>query len=176
MQFNDKFGMQDLFMNKELKGLFPQFTKKDKMQNVYSFEWVENKVAIYIKSVFNGRMVGGEIIINGKFKDKFKEISAMKQLIEDMFNNMPAITKNIRHNTRLITPFQCVDQLKEISEPKGKMMVMQIVFDNLNYNPDFQSQDRFSSPVMQNDYYKRQQIWLTSVGYFNKRRNNQWQK
>lgn len=176
MQFNDKFGMQDLFMNKELKGLFPQFTKQDKLQNVYSFEWVEKKVASYIRSVFNGKMQGGEIIINGKYKDKFKEISAMKQLIEDMFNNMPAITKNIRKNTRLITPFQCIDQLKEMQDPKHKIMAMQIIFDNLNYNPDFQSQNRFSSQVMTNDYYKRQNIWLSAVGYYNKRRDNQWQK
>jgi len=164
MQFNDKFGMQDLFMNKELKGLFPQFTKKDKLQNVYSFEWVENKVANYIKSVFNGRMVGGEIIINGKFKDKFKEISAMKQLIENMFNNMPTITKNMRHNTRLLTPFQCVDQLKEIQDPKGKMIAMQIVFDNLMYNDNFKY-----NGVKGIDYDKRKKAWKNSVGL--KRRN-----
>jgi len=170
MQFNDKFSMKDLFMNKELKGLFPQFSRKDKLQNVYSFEWVEKKVAEYIKSVFNGRMRNGEVIIPGKYKQRYKEICAMKSLIEDMFNNMPAITKNIRSNSRLITPFKSVDQLKEINDPIKKMQVMQIIFDNLNYNPEFRSQDRFTSQVSGLDFFKRQQIWLNSVEYFKIRR------
>ena len=170
MQFNEKFGMKDLFMNKELKGIFPQFTRKDKLQNVYSFEWVENKVANYIKSVFGGRKSGDEITIPGKYKERYKEIKGMKQLIEDMFNNMPAITKNIRHNTKLITPFQSIEQLKEIQDPHKKIAAMQIIFDNLNYNPDFKSQNRFRSEYLSNDYYRRQQIWLKMVGY-EKRRN-----
>lgn len=164
MRFNNKFTMQDLFMNKELKGIFPQFTKKDKLQNVYSFEWVDKKVAEYIKSVFNGRIVNGEIIIKGKHKERLRQIKAMQRLIEDLFNNMPAITKNIRKNTKLITPFQCVDQLKNIKDPIKKIEVMQIVFDNLNYNPDFQSQNRFSSEFMTNNYYKRQSLWFKMVG------------
>ncbi len=103
MKFNNRFTMQDLFMNKELKGLFPQFTKKDKLQNVYSFEWVDKKVAEYIKSVFNGRIKNGEVIIKGKHRERYKQIKAMQGLIENLFNNMPAITKNIRKNTRLVT-------------------------------------------------------------------------
>ena len=169
MQCNDRFRMQDLFMNKELKHLFPQFTKKDGLKNVYSYEWVERKVAEYIKSVFNGRMSNGEIIIQGKHKQVYKQIKSMRRLIEDMFNNIPAITKNIRRNSRLITPFQCVDQLKQIVDIDKKIAVMQIIFDNLNYNPDFRSQDRFRSDYSL-DYLTRQRIWLNSVGYFNKRR------
>lgn len=168
MQFNNKFGMQDLFMNKELKNIFPQFTKQDGLKNVYSFEWVEKKVANYIKSVFGGKKSGDDIVIPGKYKQRYREINGMKQLIEDMFNNMPAITKNIRKNTKLITPFQCVDQLKQIKTPQQKMAVMQIIFDNLNYNPDFQSQNRFRTEVRNMNYYKRQDMWLKSVGYYNK--------
>lgn len=170
MQFNNKFGMQDLFMNKELKNLFPQFTKRDGLKNVYSFEWINKKVEDYLKNVFNGRKVGDEIIIKGKHKEKFKQIKGMKTLIEDMFNNIPAITKNIRKNTKLITPFQCVDQLKEITDPQKKVQAMQIIFDNLNYNPDFKSQNRFTSQNSRLDFFRRQQIWLKSVGYDNKRR------
>lgn len=169
MQFNEKFGMKDLFMNKELKGLFPQFTRRDKLQNVYSFEWIEKKVAEYIKSVFGGRMSNGEIIIKGKFKEKFNAIKAMQGLMEDMFNNMPAITKNIRSNTKLITPFQSIEQLKEIQSPEKKIAAMQIIFDNLNYNPNFKSQNRFRSEIMPNDYYRRQQMWLKMVGYDKRR-------
>ncbi len=175
MQYNDKFTMKDLFMNKELTSLFPQFTKQDRLQNVYSFEWVEKKVAEYIGSVFGGTYTNGELVIGGKFNERFKQISAMKGLIENMFNNMPAITKNIRKDTPVLLPFQSVDQMKEISDPIDKLRVMQIVFDNLNYNPEFQSQDRFSNKNFNDNYFKRQQMWLKSVGYFNLRRNK-WQK
>ena len=171
MQYNNKFGMQDLFMNKELKNLFPQFSKKDGLKNVYTFEWVEKKVADYIKSVFGGKKSGDEIIIPGKFKDKFKAIKNMKGLIEDMFNNIPAITKNVRKNTKLLTPFQSIDQLKSIQEPDKKIKVMQIVFDNLNYNPDFESENRFGNvKIKSKDFAKRQEKWMEMVGYNNKRR------
>ncbi len=170
MQYNDKFGMQDLFMNKELKSIFPQFTRQDGLKNVYSFAWIDKKVEDYIKNTFGGRRVGDEIIINGKFKEKFKQIKGMQTLIEDMFNNIPAITKNILKNTKLITPFQCIDQLKQIQDPMKKVQVMQIIFDNLNYNPDFQSENRFRSERKPFDYYKRQEMWLKKVGYHNKRR------
>lgn len=171
MQFNDKFGMRDLFMNKELKGIFPQFSKKDKLQNVYSFEWIERKIADYLKSAFNGRKSGDSIVIQGKFKDKLKEIKALRSILESMFNNMPAMTKNIRKNTKLITPFQSVDQLKNLTDERKKIMAMGIVLDNLNYNPEFKSQNRIASSIMPNDFYKRQQIWMNSVGYDKIRRN-----
>ena len=169
MQFNTKFTMKDLFMNKELKNLFPQFTKKDGLKNVYSYEWVEKKVADYIQSVFGGYKNGDKIIVKGDYKDTFNQLRSMKSLIEDMFNNMPAITKNIRKNTKLITPFQCVDQLKKIQDPHQKMQAMQIILDNLNYNPDFQSQNRFRNNTMTSNYYKRQEIWLRLVGYYDKK-------
>lgn len=171
MQFNDKFSMKDLFMNKQMKNLFPQFTKKDGLKNVYSFAWVEKKVAEYIKSVFGGKISGDEVVIPGKHKQRFREIKAMKGLIEDMFNNMPAITKNIRKDTRLITPFQCMDQLKEITEPRQKIQVMQIIFDNLNYNPDFESENRFKTLSKNSNFSKKQEKWLREVGFFNIRRN-----
>ena len=170
MQFNNKFRMKDLFMDKELKGLFPQFTKKDGLKNVYSFEWINKKVEDYLKNVFGGRKSGDQIVIKGKFKEKFKQIKGMQALIEDMFNNIPAITKNISKNTKLITPFQCKDQLKEITDPQKKIQVMQIIFDNLNYNPDFQSQGRFRSEFLSSNYLKRQQLWLNAVGYNNNKR------
>lgn len=172
MQFNDKFGMQDLFTNKELKEVFPQFTKKDGLKNVYTVDWISKKIEEYLKNVFGGRRSGDEIIIKGKHKDKLKQIKGMQTLIEDMFNNIPAITKNIRKNTKLITPFQCIDQLKQITDPQKKIQVMQIIFDNLNYNPDFQSQNRFNSQGNRLDYFKRQEIWLKSVGYYNRGRNS----
>jgi len=159
MKYNNKFGMQDLFMNKQLKNVFPQFTKKDGLKNVYSFEWVDNKVGEYIKSVFGGTKQGDEIIIPGKFKQRLREIKGMKTFIEDMFNNMPALTKNIRKNTKLFTPFQSVEQLKEIQDPHSKMEVMQIIFDNILYNDDFRFNGRKDA-----NYEKKKAEWRKKVG------------
>ena len=167
MKCNDRFSMKDLFMNKELKGVFPQFTKKETMQKNINMEQIEKKVASYIKSVFNGRMSGGEIIIKGKYKEKFKQIKALVPTLESMFDNYSKITENIRNNARLITPFFSVEQLKAFEDPKKKLMAMQIVLDNILYNPEFQKNNQ---PVS-NEYLKRQQKWLKSVGYYNLRRN-----
>lgn len=170
MQYNDKFTMKDFFQNKELKNIFPQFTKKDSQKNVFSYEWVEKKVSDYLKRVFNGRKSGEDIIIKGKHKERLKQIKAMKTLIEDMFNNISVITKNIRYNTRLFTPFQSIEQLKEIDDPLKKIAVMEVIFDNLNYNPECLSFNRFRSDIMPNNFYRRQQIWFQKVGY-DRRRN-----
>lgn len=169
MRYHQKFTMKDFFMNTELKGIFPQFTKKDKLQNVYSFEWVDKKVAEYIKAVFNGKIVNGEVIIIGKHEQRLRQIKLMQTIIEDLFNKMPTITKNLRKNTKLFTPFQCVDQLKIIQDPIKKIEVMQIVFDNLNYNPDFQSKNELNNQVCTNEYFKRQTLWMKIVGLNNRR-------
>lgn len=165
MQYNNKFTMKDLFMNKQLKGLFPQFTKKEGLKNVYSFAWIDKKVEDYLKNVFNGRKSGDEIIISGKFKQRYKQIKGLQGIIENMFNNMPALTKNIRKNTKLITPFQCIDQLKSIDDTIKKIQVMEIVFNNIYYNDDFQF-----NGYKDRGFEKRKEKWLKSVGYYNKRR------
>lgn len=165
MQYNDKFSMKDLFMNKELKKIFPQFTKKEGLKNVYSFAWIDKKVEEYLKNVFNGRRSGDEIIIKGKFNERFNQIKGLKEVIENMFNNIPAITKNIRKNTKLITPFQCVDQLKEITDPVKKIQIMEVIFNNVYYNDDFHY-----NGYKDKNFEERKTKWLKSVGYYNKRR------
>ncbi len=49
------------------------------------------------------------------------------------------------------------------------MEALQIVFDNLNFNPDFQSQNRFSNNTIFNSYYKQQTMWMKMVGYDKRR-------
>lgn len=168
MQFNNKFSMKDLFMNKELKHLFPQFTKREELKNVYSFSWVDKKITNYLKAALNGRMRNGDIVVNGKYKEKFNEVKSLKEVLEGLFNNMPSITKNIRKNTKLFTPFQSIDQLKQISSLRKKLQIMQIIFDNINYNPDFQSENRITQSK-DKVYLRKQQHWLKSVGYYQKR-------
>lgn len=168
MQFNNNLTMKDLFMNKELKNIFPQFSERDKLQNVYSFEFVEHKVREYIKNVFNGSYYKGNILVYSKFKLVLKTLKDIKGIIEDTWNNISSITKNIRRNTRVYTPFSCIDEIKSIGTIDGKIMAMQIVLNNLNYNPECASQNRFSSTYFQSDYLFRQAMWMKAVGYKDK--------
>ncbi len=168
-KYNRRFSMQDLFMNNELKNIFPQFTHRDKLQNVYNFEWVNNKVENYLLNALGGYKQNGNIVVYGKYKDQLNKVKNLQPFIETMFNNIPAITKNIRKNTKLITPFQSIEQLKNMQDPLKKLQAMQIIFDNLNYNPDFETENRINK-LQTKDYLKKQEKWLTSVGYFNLRR------
>ncbi len=166
MQFNDKFTMRDLFTNRDLKHIFPQFNQHDPLQNVYSFAWFEKKIANYLKDTFNGRINrdttnGYTIRIQGKFKQRFAEIKALQGVIEVMFNNIPSFTKGLRQDTKVILPFQSLEQIKTLDTERAKIQVMQIVFDNIQYNPDFGNQYK----LMYGDYYKKQMTWLKTVGY-----------
>ena len=159
MQYNNKFTMQDLFQNRKLASVLPQFYKKDGLKNVYSFNWVEDKVTKYLKSVLKARLVDDELVIRGKHREKIKEIKRLKTVIESMFNNMPSITKNIRKNTRLILPIENLDELKQIKTMDGKLNIMELVLENVKYNLDFQTKQKIT-PL----YLKEQKRWLKKVG------------
>ena len=159
MQYNNKFTIQDLFQNRKLANVLPQFYKKDGLKNVYSFQWVEDKVKSYLKGVFKAKIIGEELIIRGKHKDKLKEIKRLKLVIESMFNDMPSITKNIRKNTRLILPIENLESLKQIKTMDGKLKLMELILENVKYNPDFQTKQKIT-PL----YLKEQRRWFKKVG------------
>ena len=159
MQYNNKFTMQDLFQNRKLANVLPQFYKKDGLKNVYTFQWVEEKITSYLKGVLKAKVIGEELIVKGKHKDKLKEIKRLKSVIESMFNDMPSITKNIRKNTRLILPIDNLESLKQVKTMDGKLQIMEFVLDNIKYNPDFQTKQKIT-PL----YLKEQRRWFKKVG------------
>lgn len=151
--------MQELFQNRKLANVFPQLYKRDGLKNVYSFKWVEEKVKSYVKSVFRAKVVGEELIIRGKHRDRLKEIKRLKTVIESMFNTMPSITKNIRKNTRLLLPIESVEELKQVKTMEEKLQVMEWILENIKYNPNFQTKQK-STPL----YIKEQKRWMKKVG------------
>ena len=159
MQYNNKFTMQDLFQNRKLANVLPQFYKKDGLKNVYSFQWVEDKVKRYLKVVFKAKVVDDTLVIRGNHREKIKEIKRLKTVIESMFNDMPSITKNIRKNTKLILPIDNLESLKQVKTMDGKLQIMEFVLDNVKYNPDFQTKQKIT-PL----YLKEQRRWLKKVG------------
>lgn len=168
----NKIKMRDLFQNPEMSNVFPQFTKDDKLQNVYSFDWVDKKVKEYLKSALNAQIVGDSIIVNGKKENVLKDVQRLKWTIEAFFNNLPSITKNIRRNTEVIMPCK-LKQLKTLQTQEQKLAALNLVLDNLNYNPDFKSLNSVKVYNTKLSFNERQVLWQEKVGY-NRRRK--WQK
>lgn len=159
MQYSNKITMQELFQNRKLANILPQFYKRDGLKNVYSYKWVEEKVKSYVKSVLRAKIVGEELIVRGKHREKIKEIRRLKTVIESMFNAMPSITKNIRRNTRLLLPIESVEEFKQVKTMEGKLQVMEWIVENIKYNPEFQTKQKSTSL-----YIKEQKRWMKKVG------------
>lgn len=159
MQYSNKITMQELFQNRKLANILPQFYKRDGLKNVYSYKWVEEKVKSYVKSVLRAKIVGEELIVRGKHRDRLKEIKRLKTVIESMFNTMPSITKNIRKNTRLLLPIESVEEFKQVKTMEGKLQVMEWILENIKYNPNFQTKNKIT-PL----YIKEQKRWMKKVG------------
>lgn len=164
MKYSQDFTMQELFTNKKLDKVFPQF-KQGKLQNVYSFRDTEERVLQFLKGLLNGRVVNeSDLQVKGQHRDVLRRVKASKWLIEDIINNTPAIVKNIRKNAKLYLPYATIDSISGITDYDKKMQALKEVMDNLNYNPDMQGNTRLKSNVPMS-YLKRQEAWKKKVGY-----------
>ncbi len=165
MQLNNKIRMKDLFQNPQLAKVFPQFTKEDKLQNVYSFNWVDKKVKDYLKHCLNAQITSSGLVVYGKKERVLQDVKMMKWTIEAFFNNLPSITKNIRRNTALYMPFRDLKQIQGLQTQDQKLAVLNIVLDNLNYNPDFASLNTVKVFNTNLSFFQRQSLWMRRVGY-----------
>ena len=167
--FNNRITMKELFQNKEMANILPQFEDKD-LKNVQSFGWVNDKVKEYIKNALNAEIDGEEIVVKGKKSNVLQSLQRMKYTLEAFFNAMPSIVKNIRKNTKLYLPYNLA-QIKALKDERQKVILLNSILDNVNYNPDFRSLgepniDIYSSGV---SFEKRQAQWAEMVGYWRKR-------
>ncbi len=137
MRYNNRLRMQDLFMNPELAGVFPQFERGEKLQTVYSYAEVERKVAQYLAGALNGSVSGdGEITVRGKQKDVLARVRQLQALIEGFFNNMPSVVAGLKRNVPLYLPYATLKQLGQLQTTEDKIKAMQAVMDNFQYNTD----------------------------------------
>lgn len=165
MQYNDRLTMKELFQNRELAGILPQFTQREKLQNVYSIESIVTKIEQYIRRAFNGKLEERKIIIKGSAERRLKDIQNLKTILEAMYNNMPSIASNLRQNRRVITPFMSSKQLKEYRTTSDKLEATKIIFENIVYNPNLQSRYRQKKQAMDRVYLQKQAQWMQKVGY-----------
>lgn len=165
MQYNDRLTMKELFQNRELASVLPQFTQKEKLQNVYSIESIVTKIKQYIRRAFNGRYDEGKIIIKGDAKRRMQDIQNLKTILEAMYNNMPSIASNLRQNKRVVTPFMTAKQLKEYRTTSDKLEATKIIFENILYNPNMQSRYKQKKQALDRVYQQKQAEWMRKVGF-----------
>lgn len=161
MKYNNKITMKDIFMNEKLKGIFPQFSVKEARKKVLSDAFVRQKVLDYLKETLNGKVENNNLIVPGKFKDKFLEIVSLKNIVEEMFNNYENFSIGIKKDLKLYTPFQSISQIENITTAKQIKEILQIVLDNIAYNPDFQPLGANLTNTA--TFIKEQQKWLKKV-------------
>lgn len=167
--YNDRTSMKDLFQNKELSNILPQFKDED-LKNVQSFDWVNDKVKEYIKNALSAEIDGEEMVVKGKKSKILQSLQRMKYTLEAFFNAMPSIVKNIRKNTKLYLPYNLA-QIKGLRTDEQKILLLNNILDNVNYNPDFRSLDDRNIDIYNSgvSFEKRQAQWTEIVGYWRKK-------
>ena len=159
MSYYNGFTMQDLFCNKKLDGVLPQFNKKDILKGDISETDIFSKCQELINGYLGGKIEGDKIIVEGKTQSQVRSIlKACKLMLEAFFNNSTEILKGLKSNKKLYTSFVSVEQLKRM-DAKGRNKAVNEIMDNLLYNPDFVGDGKNPS------FKRKQTMWKKKVGY-----------
>ena len=162
---NNKLKMKDLFQNPKLASIFPQFKEDEIYQNIQSEKYIQEKVKQYLENALGGQFLGGNLTISGKKEDIFQKVQVFKYTLEGFFNNLQSITRNLRRNTAVYTPFNNVQDILMMSTNEQKIMALNIILNNINYNPDFKSENSVQVYNSKLSFIQRQEIWKRKVGY-----------
>lgn len=164
-EYNNQFGLRDLFMNPTLEGIFPQFDRNENLQNVYSFAKTEERVKKYLINVLRASETeDGELAVRGKHYMILRRIQQLAPLIEGLFNDMPKIAKALRANTKLYLPYATIKQMADIRGRAAKQQALKLVLDNFQYNADFGALNSIKnqSPAM---FARGKREWEMKVNY-----------
>lgn len=165
MRYNNFFRMQDFFCNKRLAGIVPQLDRRDMERGEIS----DYKIYTRCQSVING-FLGGTITPNGievigkSNAAVTRIVRACKSVLEAMFNNSKSLLQNISDNRRVYTTASSISQIAELDATEKKLKFLNELLDNINYNPDFHSQNSVQS-YSRKPYKDRQKAWARRVGY-----------
>lgn len=164
-KYNNNLKMRDLFMNPNLDGIFPQFEKGEKLQNVYSFAKTEERVRKYLVKALIGKITtDGAIAVNGKHQAVLNRVRALQAVIEGFINNTPKVVQALRNNTPLYLPYATLKQLEDTKTIAGKIKAMQAVMDNFQYNAELGSLNSVKNEKP-DQFNRNKQKWEKKVGY-----------
>ncbi|MCM1368282.1 MAG: hypothetical protein NC184_05700 [Roseburia sp.] len=157
--------MQDFFCNKRLSGIVPQFDKRDLERGEISDYKIYTRCRGVINGFLNGVITANGIAVSDKSSATVTRIvTACKSVLEAMFNNSASLLQNIRDNRRVYTTAASVSQIAELDDPSKKLKFLNEILDNINYNPEFNSQNSVRS-YSTKPYQERQKAWARRVGY-----------
>lgn len=152
-------------MNDKLAHLFPQFSKTEKLRNVYSFAETERRVQSYLAGVLNGVITAeGEIVVKGKHQNVLNRVRQLQPLIESFFNNVPKIVAALRRNTPLYLPYATRKEIEDIKAPSSKIRLLKALLENLQYNPDFGALNSIKKEQPER-FERNRKAWEKRVGY-----------
>lgn len=165
MRYNNFFRMQDFFCDKRLAGIVPQLNSKDIERGEISDYKIYTRCRSVINGFLNGTITANGIEVTGKTSASVMRIvTACKSVLEAMFNNSTSLLRNIRDNRRVYTSAASIAQIAELDDPRKKLKFLNEILDNMNYNPEFNSQNTIPSHSTK-PYRERQKAWARRVGY-----------
>lgn len=165
MKYNGFFCLQDFFCNNKLAGIVPQFDRRD----IQKGKADDEKIYIQCRNVINGFLNGiitenGIVVTNKSSASVLRVVRACKSVLEAMFCNSESLLANISANKRVYTSAASVSQVAGFDMPQKKLKFLNEILDNINYNPEFGSQNSVRS-FSNEPYEKRQRAWQKRVGY-----------
>ncbi len=163
--YNNRFTMRDFFMNTSLAGMFPQFDKNDLSNEALSDEKIFSKALEFFSKALNGSIIGNSIALRGSSTDKAAaQLRSVKWIFEGFYDNRENIINNINRNSKIYTTVPSIGYLQSMKDPMEKLKIYGMLFENINYNPDFKSQNSLAVNSAL-PYSRRQQLWMKKVGY-----------
>ncbi len=164
MRYHNYFRMQDFFCNDQLVGIVPQFDKRDLMRNEVSDETIYIQCRNVINGFLNGKVTSNGIEVRDMpIKSVMRIVTSCKYVLEAMFDNADSIIRNVRNNKRVYTTVETFSQIVDFDADK-KLEFLNDILDNINYNPEFNSQNSVHSYSAM-PYKERQRAWARRVGY-----------
>ena len=164
MTYNSFFKMRDLFQNPKLESVIPQIDNKN-LNRKPNAAFINKVVKKYLENALGGEFSGSKMTVVGKKREVLKEVQSLKWVLEGLFNNFETLQRNIKSNTPVYTPFRRVEDIAGLNSFKQKYQVLAIILDNINYNPDFGSENSVRVFNSNKTFWQRQQLWLKKVRY-----------
>jgi len=161
-KYNNKL-TAGIFRDESLKDIIPYLPKELPLQNIYSNAEIKRRVKEYLIGALPGT-ADADILVEGNPYKVLEKVKELKPIMEQFFNSIPSIVKNIRRNTKIYSQMSSVAKLKQTKSIDKKTQLMQDIVDNINYNPEWGSENRLSK-LPQYEFAKKQMEWASKVGY-----------
>jgi enolase len=163
--YNNNFTLADLMMNPRMKGIFPQFGVNTPVQQVYSFAEQTRQVKEHLRGLIKAsKAANGDLIVRGDHPQVMARIESAKAAIEQLFNAMPSISKNLKSGTKLYMPYATKEQMKGLTDFDAKITALQAVVDNINFNPNFKTTEKtIERNIPSKNFRDEQRKWQQRV-------------